>query len=123
MPKLLIVETSPRGDLSISRHLTRRFLANWQATHPQGEVVVRDLAKIELPHVNAPWLAAYFTPEDKQSPAMKEALDLSDTLVAEIFAADHLVISTPVYNYNVPASLKAWIDHIVRKGHTLGLDG
>lgn len=123
MPKLLIVETSPRGESSISRQMTQRFLTHWQAAHPQGEVVVRDLAKIELPHVNAPWLSAYFTPEEKHSPEMKEALRLSDALVAEVLAADHLLIATPVYNYNVPAALKAWIDHIVRKGQTLGIDG
>lgn len=54
---------------------------------------------------------------------MKELLRMSDVLVAEILAADHIVIATPVYNYNVPAALKAWIDHIVRKGQTLGFDG
>ena len=48
---------------------------------------------------------------------------MSDELVAEILAADHILIATPVYNYNVPASLKAWIDHVVRKGMTLGADG
>ena len=54
---------------------------------------------------------------------MKEVLRLSDELVAEVLATDHLVIATPVYNYNVPAALKAWVDHIVRKGLTLGMDG
>lgn len=123
MTKLLVVETSPRGDHSISRNLTRRFVANWQDTHPDGEVVIRDLMETDLPFVNAPWLQAYFTPPDQQSPEMKAVLQLSDTLVAELMAADHLVIATPVYNYNVPAALKAWVDHIVRKGMTLGHDG
>nr|WP_315849033.1 NAD(P)H-dependent oxidoreductase [uncultured Rhodoferax sp.] len=123
LAKLLVVETSPRGEASISRQLTRRFVADWQAAHPQGDVVVRDLANTQLPHVNAPWLAAYFTPEDQQTPDMKEALRMSDTLVAELLAADHIVIASPVYNYNIPAALKAWFDHIVRKGHTLGFDG
>ena len=54
---------------------------------------------------------------------MQEALRLSDQLVVEVLAADHIVIATPVYNYNVPANLKAWVDHIVRKGVTLGVDG
>jgi FMN-dependent NADH-azoreductase len=120
---LLLIETSPRGEASISRQLTRRFVADWQAAHPQGHVVVRDLADTQLPHINAPWLAAYFTPEDLQTPEMKETLRMSDTLVAELLAADHIVIASPVYNYNVPAALKAWIDHIVRKGYTLGFDG
>nr|WP_321985237.1 NAD(P)H-dependent oxidoreductase [uncultured Lichenicoccus sp.] len=123
MSKLLVVETSPRGDYSISRGLTRRFVAKWQAAHPNGEVVDRDLMETDLPFVTAPWLQAYFTPAEQHSPEMKEALRLSDELVAELLATDHLVIATPVYNYNVPAALKAWIDHIVRKGMTLGTDG
>jgi FMN-dependent NADH-azoreductase len=123
MTKLLVVETSPRGDASISRNMARRFAAQWQAAHPGGEIVARDLAKTELTFVTAPWLQAYFTPPTQQSPAMKEALRLSDELVAELLAVDDIVIATPVYNYNVPAALKAWIDHIVRKGMTLGFDG
>jgi FMN-dependent NADH-azoreductase len=77
----------------------------------------------DLPFVNASWLQAYFTPPEQHSPEMKAVLRLSDTLVDELLVADHLVIATPVYNYNVPAALKAWIDHIVRKGLTLGHDG
>ncbi len=123
MTQLLVVETSPRGDFSISRNMTRRFVAQWRATHPDGEVVERDLASTSLTFVNAPWLHAYFTPPEKHSPEMKESLRLSDDLVAELLAADHIVIATPVYNYNIPAALKAWVDHIVRKGQTLGLDG
>ena len=123
MTRLLVVETSPRGDHSISRNLTRRFVAKWQDAHPDGEVVIRDLMETDLPFVTAPWLQAYFTPSDQHTPEMKDAISLSDTLVAELIAADHIVIATPVYNYNVPAALKAWIDHIVRKGLTLGFDG
>lgn len=123
MSQLLVVETSPRGDYSISRNLTRRFVARWQAAHPKGEVVIRDLMETDLPFVNAPWLQAYFTPPERHSAEMKEVLRLSDELVAELLAADHLVIATPVYNFNIPAALKAWVDHIVRKGVTLGHDG
>jgi FMN-dependent NADH-azoreductase len=123
MSKLLVVETSPRGEYSISRQMTRRFVSQWQAAHPDGEVIIRDLMVTDLPFVTAPWLQAYFTPSEQHSAEMKEALRLSDELVAEILAADHIAIATPVYNYNVPAALKAWIDHIVRKGMTLGFDG
>jgi len=123
MTKLLVVETSPRGDRSISRTMTHRFVVDWQTAHPGGEVVDRDLAQTNLPFVTAPWLQAYFTPAEQHSPEMKEALRLSDELVGEVLGADHIVIATPVYNYNVPAALKAWVDHIVRKGLTLGHDG
>ena len=123
MTKLLVVETSPRGEQSVSRAMTRRFVANWHAAHPGGTMVERDLAAVDLPYVTAPWLQAYFTPPEQHSGEMKEQLRLSDELVAEIVVSDHLVIATPVYNYNVPAVLKAWVDHIVRKGLTLGFDG
>jgi len=123
MTKLLVVETSPRGDHSISRGLTRRFVAEWRAAHPDGDVVDRDLMETDLQFIGAPWLQAYFTPPEQHSPEMKAELRLSDELVAELLACDHLVIATPVYNYNVPAALKAWIDSIVRKGQTLGFNG
>ncbi|MGY4395973.1 FMN-dependent NADH-azoreductase [Sphingomonas sp. UYAg733] len=123
MSKLLVVETSPRGDSSISRHLTARFISAWKAAHRDASVTVRDLAQTNLQFVTAPWLQAYFTPAQQHSPEIANALRLSDELVAEILAADHVVIATPVYNYNVPAALKAWVDHIVRKGMTLGFDG
>jgi len=123
MTNLLVVETSSRGEASVSRQLTKRFVANWQGVNPTGVVVRRDLANDALPHVTMPWLSAYFTPPPSHTPAMVEQLRLSDTLVAELLAADELVIATPVYNYNVPSSLKAWVDHIVRKGQTLGFDG
>jgi FMN-dependent NADH-azoreductase len=122
MPNLLLVETSPRGAASISRNMARSFVAAWEANHSDGAVTRRDLAETPLTFVTGPWLQAYFTPTDKHTPEMKQQLALSDLLVAELQDADHIVIATPVYNYNVPAALKAWVDHIVRKGVTLGFD-
>jgi FMN-dependent NADH-azoreductase len=107
----------------MSRGLTRRFVEAWTKNNPDGRVVERDLMKTDLPFVTLPWLGAYFTPSDQHTPEMKELLRLSDELVAEILAADDIAIGTPVYNYNVPAVLKAYIDHIVRKGKTLGFSG
>ena len=123
MTQLLVVETSPRGDSSISRNMTRRFVSQWQDAHPGGKILWRDLAETDLTFVSAPWLQAYFTPSERHTVEMKEVLRLSDHLVAELLATDHIVIATPVDNYNVPAALKAWVDHIVRKGLTLGFDG
>ncbi|WP_394849596.1 FMN-dependent NADH-azoreductase [Pendulispora brunnea] len=92
MPKLLVVETSPRGDHSISRNMTRTFVSQWRAAHPSGDVVERDLAETDLPFITGPWLQAYFTPPEQQSPEMKEILGLSDDLVRELLSADHIVI-------------------------------
>jgi len=123
MPTLLVVHASPRGEQSMSRGLTQRFVAQWHAHHPDGRIVERDLLKTDLPFITQPWLAAYFTPPDQRTPEMVAQLRLSDELVAELLAADYLAIGTPVYNYNIPAVLKAYIDHIVRKGKTLGFSG
>lgn len=123
MPTLLVVEASPRGEHSISRNLTTMFVEQWKTTHPGGRVVERDLAKMDLPYVNLPWLGASLTPAEKHTPEMKDVLVLSNELVDELLAADHIVISTPVYNYNIPANLKSYVDYIVRKGRTLGMTG
>ena len=123
MPKLLVVEASPRGEYSISRNLAKTFVEQWKIAHPDGGIVERDLAKSDLPYVNLPWLGASLTPAEKHTPEMKDVLRVSDELVAELLAADHIAISTPVYNYNIPANLKSYVDHIVRKGLTLGMTG
>ena len=123
MPTLLVIEASPRGDHSMSHGLTRMFVERWATNHPGGRVVERDLMQTDLPFVTMPWLGAYFAPAEQHTPAMKDILRLSDELVGEILAADHIAIGTPVYHYNVPAVLKAYIDHIVRKGMTLGHSG
>ena len=123
MSKLLVVEASPRNESSISRNLATKFVAEWKAAYPGGEVVERDLARIDLPYMNLPWLGASLTPTEAHTPEMKEVLTVSNQLVDELLAADHIAISTPVYNYNIPANLKSYVDHIVRKGRTLGVTG
>lgn len=123
MPTLLVIESSPRGDQSMSRGLTAMFVEQWLEKNPGGHVVERDLMESNLPFVTMPWLGAYFAPPEQHTPEMKDILRLSDELVQELLEADHIAIGTPVYNYNVPAILKAYIDHIVRKGKTLGFAG
>ena len=123
MPKLLVVQASPRGEFSISRNLASKFIEDWKAAHQHGEVVERDLAKINLPYVSLPWLGASLTAAENHSPEMQAVLALSNELVDELLEADHIAISTPVYNYNIPANLKSYVDHIVRKGRTLGMAG
>ncbi len=114
MPTLLAIETSPRGDYSISRNLTTHFVENWRTAHAGGAVSERDLQKTELPFVDLPWIAGAYTPAEKHSPEMKKALTISDDLIGELKAADHIVLGTSLYNFLIPANLKAYIDHIVR---------
>ena len=123
MPKLLVIDSSPRGAASVSRAMTDRFVASWKAANPDGIVNRRNLMETGLEFVRPEWLQAYFTPPAAQTDEHKAALALSDTLAAEVLEADDIAIGMPVHNYNVPSLLKAWIDHIVRKGVTLGMDG
>ncbi|MHC1481356.1 FMN-dependent NADH-azoreductase [Frateuria aurantia] len=121
--RLLLIQASPRGELSVSRHLARSFVRAWKTAHPDGEVTERDLTTSELPYVTGSWIAASFTPEMQQSTDMKAELSLSNRLVAELFAADEIVISTPNHNYNIPANLKSYFDLIVRRGLTFASSG
>jgi FMN-dependent NADH-azoreductase len=114
MPNLLTIVASPRGEYSISRTLTARFVETWKQNHQDGKVQTRDLVTTEIPFVSLPWIAGAYTPAETHSPEMVQALAISNELIAELQAADHIVIGTPMYNFATPAILKAWIDHIVR---------
>lgn len=118
MSTLLVLESSPRGDYSVSRQLTRKFTEEWQTRHSGTRVVTRDLMKTTLPWVDLPWIAGAYTPVEQHSAEMKQALAVSDELIAELFSADHIVLGTSMYNFSIPANLKAYIDHIVRIGVT-----
>jgi FMN-dependent NADH-azoreductase len=119
MASLLKIDVSPRGDASYSRQLGDTFLAGWQAAHSGGTVVTRDLAKNQPTFLDVQWIGGAFTPPDQHTEAHKAALKLSDDIIAEVKAADHILITTPMYNFQVPAVLKAWIDHLVRVGITV----
>ncbi len=122
MPKLLVIETSPRFDFSTSRKLTARFVDAWKAANPGGEVVVRDLAKDPVPFVDMAWIGGAFMPVDAHTAEMTAAIKVSNDLVAELASADHLLIATPMFNFSIPAALKAWVDQIVRVGVTVSPD-
>jgi FMN-dependent NADH-azoreductase len=119
MPTLLAINASPRYDQSVSRKLTSLFVDEWKAAHPGGRVIDRDLVTSSLPFVDLPWIGGAFTPPEKHSVENAAAIKISDDLVAELQAADHIVLGTPMYNFTVPALVKAYIDHIVRVGVTV----
>ncbi len=113
MARILHIDASARINGSVSRDLSARIVARFEG----AEVTRRDLNDT-LPHIDETWVGATFTPADVRSDAQKEALALSDSLVEEVEAADIIVIGLPIYNFSVPASLKAWIDQITRAGRT-----
>ncbi|MEL6701292.1 MAG: NAD(P)H-dependent oxidoreductase, partial [Pseudomonadota bacterium] len=80
-------------------------------------VITRDLS-VGMPLLTDAWLGANWTPAEDRSDMQKQALEMSDVLIDELKAADTLVIAAPIYNFSVPAALKAWIDQIARAGIT-----
>jgi FMN-dependent NADH-azoreductase len=118
MPTLLHLDTSPRGNHSISRQLSSSAVSTWKRRHPNGLVIERDLTRTRMTFVDMDWISgAYSTPEQRTE-NHKVALAKSDELTAELLNADEIVIGTPMYNFAVPAALKAWIDQVVRTGKT-----
>jgi FMN-dependent NADH-azoreductase len=109
---VLHIDASARLNGSTTRDLTARIVSKFA-----GQVIRRDLAHA-IPQIDETWVNANFTPADQRSKAQSAALELSDTLISEIKAADVLVIGVPVYNFGIPTALKAWIDQIARAGVT-----
>ena len=118
MTHLLHIDSSPRGDRSHSRRLTKEFVETWQQTYPDDIVTYRDVGRHPVPHVDEPWIAAAYTPTEQQTPELQKAISTSDRLVDEFLAADIYVIGVPMYNFSIPSTLKAYIDQIVRIGRT-----
>jgi FMN-dependent NADH-azoreductase len=107
---------------SHSRRLTARFMQRWRAARPDDTVIYRDLGQQPPAPVTGEWIHAAFTPPAQREPWMAAALTESDALVAELMRADLIVAGVPMYNFNVPAQFKAYIDNIVRVGLTFGFD-
>lgn len=115
--------TNPNPDHnSISKNIALRFINTWRNKRPTDEYIYRDLGTNPPDFITQEWIGAVFTPDEKKTENQKELLALSDTLIAEVSAADIIVISTPMYNYGMPAQLKAWFDQIVRINKTFDFD-
>lgn len=117
MPTLLHLDASPL-ETSISRELTREFAATWKAAHPDGTVIYRDLSADPSAPINQPWVHAAFTPADVRTAEQKSLLAHSEERIQELESADEIVIGVPMHNFSVPATLKLWIDQVVRAGRT-----
>ena len=118
MKTLLQIKTSLLSDAGESSRLSNRFAAGWRAAHPFGRVIVRDLSKDPVPHLDAERFGAFLAKAEDRTEPQTEALRYSDALIAELKAADFLTIGAPMYNFSIASTLKAYIDHIARAGVT-----
>jgi len=114
MNNVLLLTSSPRGEHSLSTQVATELAQKIQGAH----LTVRNLWSAPLPHIGPGFIHAIFTPEESRSPEQREALALSNELIAELKAADLVIIAAGMINFGMPSTLKTWIDYITRSGET-----
>jgi FMN-dependent NADH-azoreductase len=118
MSRILYVSSSPRGSASYSNRVAARVIRELRQSDPQTTVTVRDLAQDPLPHVDVDFVAATRSADGPRTERQRAILAQSDALVAELLAADIIVIAAPMINFSVTTTLKSWFDYIARAGRT-----
>lgn len=116
--RILQVNSSARREGSHSTRLAERIVARLRAADPEATLVVRDLRETPHPPLDEAALGALFTPDAERTDEQRARVALDDALIAEVQAADVVVLGVPMYNFGVPAQLKHWIDAIARAGVT-----
>src|SRR5690242_10158993 len=123
MATLLHIDSSALHEPSVSREVTAIFRREWEAQHPGGTVVYRDLAANPLPHLTGDGILGALTPAEARTEAQAEAYELRARLAEELERADAVLIGTPMYNFTIPSALKAWLDLVIIPGRTAGDQG
>jgi len=116
MKTILQVNSSLNGAAGHSSRLADALVAWLREAHPEAQLVVRDLARDPVPHLDAERFGAFLS--QARSPAQQAVAAYSDRLIAELKCADVIVLGVPMYNFGVPSQFKAWIDHVARAGVT-----
>lgn len=112
---ILHLDSAITADASVSRQLTADILARLTAANPDATVTYRDLSQ-GVPAIDTAWFKGVRVGTDDPTPQQQAQIDTSNTLLAEVQAADTLVIGLPVYNFFLPSQLKTWLDQIARAG-------
>lgn len=116
MSSLLHIEVSPGGENSVSRTVSAEFVAAWKEKNPEGNVISRDLNANPVPHLDGEAIFAGYMAEADRSKEMATKFNYRLGLIKEITGVTDILISTPLWNWNVPSVLKAYIDQIIIPG-------
>lgn len=116
MAHLLHIDSSIKGDQSVSRRLSARAAAAWRAAHPDGTVTYRDLGAHPLPHLDTAGGLARMVPPEDHTPAQAASWRLSQEVIEEVRQADTILLGLPLYNFGAPSSVKSWVDHLIGAG-------
>ena len=122
MTQLLRINSSSRQEGSNSAAIADVFEAEFRQKHPGCRVITRNVADGSIPFIAQKTIEGFYAPQDTLSEDLRTATALSDQLIAEIQDSDTLLLAVPIYNFSIPAALKAWIDQIMRIGHTFSMD-
>ncbi len=114
---ILRLDASANPGDSSSRNLGHYLIKQLELDNPQAEIRARDLNH-DLSFIDSNWIAANFTASEDRDTAQSARLAFSDQLIDELNWADHIVLTTPMYNFGIPATLKAWVDQVCRAGVT-----
>ena len=123
MTKVLCIDSSSRSSTSVTRQLTEAYLSRFRSANPAAQIVHRDLLAENVPYVSEAAIATLYTPADQRTAEMEALYKESVVFADELVAADVIVLGAPMYNFSVPAVLKAYIDMIVLPGKTFEYDG
>jgi FMN-dependent NADH-azoreductase len=118
MATLLHIDSSLKGDASVSRAVTQTFRGAWEEQHPDGTVIYRDLAANPVPHLTGEAYRPQWIAAEERTPEQQAAFALREELTSELESADAVILGAPLYNYGIPSSLKAWLDHVIIIGRT-----
>jgi FMN-dependent NADH-azoreductase len=118
MATLLQINSSLFSDQGNSSALANDFVAQWQRSNPNGDVIIRDLGANPVPHLSQAHVGAFFTAEADRNDAQRALVAESDALIEEVRRADTIVLAVPMYNFGPPSQLKAWFDQLARAGIT-----
>jgi len=118
MKTLLQINASLHSARGQSSELAAEFVGKWLQSNPDGTVIIRDLAETPPAHLTAERFEAFLTAPEDRTPHQTALAEESDVLIRELQSADVVVFGLPMYNFGIPSTLKAWIDHIARAGIT-----
>ncbi|MBD2433302.1 MULTISPECIES: FMN-dependent NADH-azoreductase [Fischerella] len=118
MRRILHIDASYSSENSVSRVLSGAFITAWKKFHPEDVILYRDLGHFPVPYINETWITAVHSPPETHTPEMVEALKVSNPLLEEFLSVDCYVFGIPMYGFTIPATLKAYIEHLIQIGRT-----
>jgi FMN-dependent NADH-azoreductase len=118
MANILLITSSLAGTDSVSTRVAHELVGTWQGIVPSLQIVERHLDGDTIPHLTAETLGAIATPPDQRTEAQRLNAEFADRLIEEVEQADAIVLAVPMYNFSIPSTLKAWLDHLARAGRT-----